>query len=447
MANVLGGVVFTGYHVLIKFFKNANRENDWDREQYAWHEKNSIEGDLQGVIEELPYIASLGVDLLYLAPIFESQTTHGYDTVNYFNIAPHIAYESESESKALLRELIEEAHRLGIKVILDLVLNHASKRFDFKTIEKRWKPQTEPPQTYQERQWQRTFCFWKESDPHTVEFLIYIGKYWLTEFQVDGFRLDHAHGLSKEFWLKFIQEMRGIKNSVILLGEIWNDNIPGLGNIDLMHSYVEKGSECFTSLFHYEFYGALKLFLLEGKLSEEEFYEKAIAYPNTCVSENFQWTYFLENHDIPRFIDLCEGDISKLLQATALLLAQSGNMLFEYGQESSLMGEKGSRNFYESGRVEMKFPMHWSVQEQEFNRYFMHLIHLREEYQALKIGENRCIYAKNGVLHFQKRYQEKKVDVVLVQKGVYILKGYDLLTKTHVCELKEGIYYIVEEKE
>lgn len=438
--------MFTGYHILIKFFRNGNYENDWHADRYKGLEKNSIEGDLQGVIDSLEYISEQGMDLIYLAPIFESQTTHGYDTINYFKIAGHLAFENDEKSKTLLMILIEKAHNLGIKIILDLVLNHASKEFDFKSIENEWHPKTEPPQSYQERMWQRSFCFWKESDSHTRNFLIYTGRYWLENFEIDGFRLDHAHGLTQTFWIEFMNEMKAIREDVILLGEIWNDNIPGLGNIDLMQSYVERGKECFTTLFHYEFYGALKLFLLEKKLAEKEFYEKAIRYPNTFTSEKFQWTYFLENHDIPRFVDLCNGDVDILIQALALMCAQSGNVLFEYGQEIALRGYKGGRNFYESGRVAMKFPMSWCKNEIDFNYKFLEILNLRKRSFALKKGKIEPILLQKGVLHIRKVHEKECVDVILVREGTYKKQGYDLISKRWLDNLEYGIYFLVEQE-
>jgi len=106
--------MFLGYHILIKFFKNGELTNDFPKESYRYYEKNAIDGDLQGVIQELDYLKELGIDLIYLGPIFKSKTTHGYDITNYFSISENISSNSKEEAKAIFTQLIEDAHNLPV---------------------------------------------------------------------------------------------------------------------------------------------------------------------------------------------------------------------------------------------------------------------------------------------------------------------------------------------
>ena len=123
--------MFIGYHILIKFFKNGELSNDFPKESYKYYEKNAIDGDLQGIIQEMDYLNELGIDLIYLGPIFKAQTTHGYDVIDYFSISENISSVSEEEANDILKKLLEEAHKRNIKVIIDLVLNHASNNMIF----------------------------------------------------------------------------------------------------------------------------------------------------------------------------------------------------------------------------------------------------------------------------------------------------------------------------
>ncbi|MDY6894177.1 MAG: alpha-amylase family glycosyl hydrolase, partial [Thermotogota bacterium] len=229
--------MFLGYHILTKFFKNGESTNDSPKESYRYYEKNAIDGDLQGIIQGLDYLKDLGIDLIYLGPIFKSKTTHGYDITNYFSISENISFNSEEEAKAIFKKLIEDAHKKGIKVIIDLVLNHASKEFDFNSIPKDLTVKTESPRSPQEERWQRSFLFWNLDDEDTREFLIRVGEYWLKNYELDGFRLDHALGLPLSFLEEFSLRMKKIKKDVIILGEVWEDEGDQLKNFNLLKRF------------------------------------------------------------------------------------------------------------------------------------------------------------------------------------------------------------------
>ena len=80
-------------------------------------------GDLRGVIEKLSYLKELGVNLIYLTPVFKSTTNHKYNTKDYFDIDPQFGTINEA------RELVEKAHNNGIKIIFDAVFNHSGSDF------------------------------------------------------------------------------------------------------------------------------------------------------------------------------------------------------------------------------------------------------------------------------------------------------------------------------
>lgn len=84
-------------------FKNGELSNDFPKESYKYYEKNAIDGDLQGIIQEMDYLNELGIDLIYLGPIFKAQTTHGYDVIDYFSISENISSVSEEEANDILK--------------------------------------------------------------------------------------------------------------------------------------------------------------------------------------------------------------------------------------------------------------------------------------------------------------------------------------------------------
>ena len=84
---------------------------------------DNLHGDLRGIIEHLDYIRELGIDVLYMTPIFKANSCHKYDTIDYYHIDPSFGTKQE------LRELVQKAHELGMKVVMDAVFNHTGREF------------------------------------------------------------------------------------------------------------------------------------------------------------------------------------------------------------------------------------------------------------------------------------------------------------------------------
>ncbi|PNS02302.1 hypothetical protein X928_00575 [Petrotoga miotherma DSM 10691] len=435
--------MFLGYHILIKFFKNGELTNDFPKESYRYYEKNAIDGDLQGVIQELDYLKELGIDLIYLGPIFKSKTTHGYDITNYFSISENISSNSEEEAKAIFTKLIEDAHKRGIKVIIDLVLNHASKEFDFNSVPKDLNFKTETPRSPQEERWQRSFLFWNLDDEDTREFLIRVGEYWLKNFELDGFRLDHALGLPFKFLEEFSIRMKKIKKDVIILGEVWEDEGDKLKNFKLLKKFKGDEAQRFTSMFDFSTYDTIREVLGKKNGSLLDLYNQ-IVLSNQLNEREFQLTYFIENHDLPRFIDICQ-EIEIFYIALGLLMALTGNVMLEYGNEIALKGDQTIHNFHESGRVAMKFKEDWSdLQKQTFN-YCKNLINLRKVHPSLSSGSYELLTSEENLLIFEKKavYDEIKVVIYTGEQAHQLDKEYfDLIKNAKVLTLKKGIYYL-----
>ncbi|MBV1709913.1 MAG: alpha amylase N-terminal ig-like domain-containing protein, partial [Erysipelothrix sp.] len=115
------------YQIFPERYYNGDKSND-PKGTLAWHRgpvtnKETYGGDIAGIIEKLPYLADLGISGIYLTPVFESITTHKYDTRNYFAIDPSFGTEQD------LIELVKKAHQLSIKVMLDAVFNHSGADF------------------------------------------------------------------------------------------------------------------------------------------------------------------------------------------------------------------------------------------------------------------------------------------------------------------------------
>ena len=176
------------------------------------HKRSIYGGDLRGIIDKLPYLEELGVNLIYLTPIFKSDTNHKYNTEDYFSIDPQFGTLEEA------KELVEKAHNLGIKIVFDAVFNHSgSDFFAFKDL-------IENQQESQYKEWYfvdswpvkksknkyYTFANGCDNMPklntnnkEVREYLLKVGEFWIKEIGIDGWRLDVCDEVGHEFWREF----------------------------------------------------------------------------------------------------------------------------------------------------------------------------------------------------------------------------------------------------
>ncbi|MBL8132345.1 MAG: alpha-amylase, partial [Anaerolineae bacterium] len=179
-------------------------------------------GTLWGAAERIDHIADLGCDAVWLSPIWESPTHHGYDVTDYTQVAAHFG------GNDALRRFIDEAHARGIRVILDLVCNHISNQHPFfqEALHnpgspcRSWFTFDESPLGY------RTFFGVASmpqvnlADPGARDWMLDVARYWLSEYDADGYRLDYANGVTPEFWWAFRAACREAKTDSFVFGEI-----------------------------------------------------------------------------------------------------------------------------------------------------------------------------------------------------------------------------------
>jgi hypothetical protein len=115
----------TIYHIMVDMFADGNPGNNG--EVTGWKHPNYAGGDLQGILAHAQYLQDLGVNAVWLSPIFAARSSHGYDVTNYYQVGSAFAVPGDPKaSEELFRKLVADLHQRGIKVILDIPLNHAS---------------------------------------------------------------------------------------------------------------------------------------------------------------------------------------------------------------------------------------------------------------------------------------------------------------------------------
>ncbi len=321
-------------------------------------------GDLAGLTARLDALndgdpsttEDLGVTALWLMPVAESPSYHGYDVVDYRTV------ERDYGTNADFEALIAAAHERGIRVIVDLVINHTS-------IEHQWfqdaiTPGSEHDAWYRwatERPaeagpsgrvvWhpkgQRWYYgyFWEgmpdldvESPAVTAE-LDDVARFWLEEMGVDGFRIDAARHLIEDgathentpatfTWLGGYRErVHAVDPEALVLGEVWDST-------SIVSRYIEDGA--LDLAFEFDLAAQFLLAVKSGDSSSLRVTQRMVAeaYPDGGYAA------FLTNHDQDRVFDVLGQDIAKAKQAATLLLTDPGVPFLYYGEEIGLRGRK-----------------------------------------------------------------------------------------------------------
>lgn len=352
---------------LIPLPAQVNKESDWPKavtyeifvQSFADSNKDGI-GDFNGMTSKLDYLKDLGIEAVWLMPVNPSDTYHKYNVDDYYDVHPDYGTLKD------FKNFVNEAHKRGIHVIIDLVVNHSGrgnawfkealkdqhiKYWDYYVWAHRNDPQTLPPAGQKRSNWYPVkgsdylyFAHFGSNmpdlnydNPKLRQEIFDIGRFWLTEMNVDGFRLDAARHIypderaadNHRWWEYFLQEMKKIKNDVYIVGEVWTDfktaapylkGIPALFNFDLGSAIIkavndEKG----------------------GQLAADH---KKILDAYKSVNPDYIDNTFLTNHDQDRVLSSLNGNIDKAKMAASILLTLPGSPYIYYGEEIGMKGKK-----------------------------------------------------------------------------------------------------------
>ena len=326
------------YQIFVERFNRGNFDKDDSYINQAWDglpsPKSFAGGDLRGITEKLEYIKDLGVNCLYLTPIFKSPTNHKYDIRDYFEIDPNFGNKKD------FKDLVDKAHGLGIRIVLDAVFNHMSHLNPiFKDVIERGEKSKYYDWFYVrgdevdfEKLNYETFAYAKNmpklrtSNKDVQAYLLKIGKYWIEEFDIDGWRLDVSDEVSHDFWRAFRKEIKSAKADAVIIGENWHNAETFL-----------RGDE-FDSIMNYAFTNtALDYF--KDKIDAKEASDKLnMVMMRNRDQANSMMLNFLDTHDTPRFITEIGGSVDKVLAALALATVYMGATCLYYGTELGLEG-------------------------------------------------------------------------------------------------------------
>ncbi|MGN0813970.1 MAG: alpha amylase N-terminal ig-like domain-containing protein [Candidatus Coproplasma sp.] len=323
------------YQIFVERFNVGNREKDLSYVNMEWGGKPTPKsfagGDLQGIYQKLEYLKDLGINAVYLTPIFKSVSNHKYDISDYYSI------DTAFGDKEVFRSLVDKAHSLGMKIVMDAVFNHCSENlWQFQDVLKNGKESpyydwfvitSDNPLKYE--------CFaackympkFNTSNLEVQKFLLEVAVYWIKEFKIDGWRLDVSDEVSHDFWRVFRKTVKEANADCVLIGENWHD----------ANAYLH-GDE-FDGIMNYAFTKACLDFYAFGKFSPKQMADKLneILMRNTDTV-NLMMLNLLDSHDTDRFLTRVKGNEDKLISAIALNFFFVGTPCIYYGTEIGLEG-------------------------------------------------------------------------------------------------------------
>ena len=316
-------------------------------------------GDLRGITQKLDYLAdTLGVEGLWLMPTFPSPSYHGYDITDYRAVSPDYGTMDD------MTELLEQAHARGMRVLLDLVINHTSWEHPwFLDPEKRdwyhWTDGQDPSVSLERQMWGRPVwnkrgsqwyyaIFWEGmpdlnfDNPAVRQEMKDIATFWL-ELGVDGFRLDavsHIYGsgetgsiqdigASAEWWREFTAHCLSVNPDCILVGEAWEP----------MDERAQIG-EALGSVFHFDLGEEIVNLLRRGGSAEvwlDNLLRRLDMYQQVA-GPDFVDAPFLSNHDQDRVAGALRNNIGMGRAAAAMYLLLPGRPFVYYGEEIGMQG-------------------------------------------------------------------------------------------------------------
>ncbi|HUF00062.1 MAG TPA: alpha-amylase family glycosyl hydrolase [Anaerolineales bacterium] len=360
-------------------------------------------GTLRGMIEKLDYISELGANCLWLTPIFPSPSYHGYDATSFFEINPRLGTKED------FKELIEQAHARGIRILMDFVPNHWSSQHP-SFIEATQDRDSPYFQWYTFENWPDQYkCFFTSRGLPQINLryaparrhVLDAAKYWL-DFGVDGYRVDYCIGPTPDFYADFRRVTRASKPDSWTFGEAVDPPASQLT--------FEGGMD-----------GALDFMLLEAMRNTfafckwnakqfAEFLERHEAY----FPATFTRPSFLDNHDMNRFLWVARGDIRKLKLAALCQFTLIGAPVIYYGTEVGLSQRNGVMQNGRAIHEEARLPMIWGEeQDRDLFVFYKDLVALRKTQSALRRRIRTNIYVDDKVMAYRRSNGEESLVAVL----------------------------------
>ena len=381
---------------------NPKNTKPWGYPYVDYHSK--FGGDIQGIIDKLDYLEDLGINVIYLTPIFKSSSNHKYNTEDYYTIDP------EFGSNELVKELIDKCHKKNIKIIFDAVFNHSGDDFfAFKDVlinQKNSKysdwyiinnfpVSTEKINYYAFGNAHKNMPKLNTSNPEVTKYLLDVAKFWIKEYKIDGWRLDVCDEVSHTFWKKFRDTIKSVNKDAIIIGEIMHE----------ANNFL-KGDQL-DSIMNYPIKFACVDFFAKKNITAREFLnilgQNRMLYMNSI---NKQLLNLIGSHDTARFLTECHDNIEKMKLAICFQFTYVGVPYIYYGDEIGLCGGEDPQN---------RKCMVWNekFQNHDLLNFYKKMITIRKKHPTFVHGDFKEISGENNILSYSREYNNEKYIIII----------------------------------
>jgi len=401
------------YQIFPDRFANGDSTNDppnvqkWGEKPTVWHFQG---GDLRGIIQKMDYLLDLGINAIYLNPIFHSPSPHRYNTIDYYKIDPKLGTITD------FHDLIDTLHRNNFRIIIDGVFNHCGRGFfafndvlengenssykDWFLINKFPLDAFTPGEAENYQAWWKYKALPKFNtrNPAVRDYIFNVVRYW-SQQGIDGWRLDVPNEIDDDtFWEEFRYTVKTINRDAYLLGEIWT--------VD--PRWVNETH--FDGLINYPLRDDLLRLLYAGTLDTVTFAEKVESLLDQYPRENVNSMYVpLGSHDTERLWSKLGGDINKVKLAFLFQFAYPGAPAIYYGDEVGLEGDKDPD-------CRRAFPWDSTIWKGDLRLWVKSLIAARKRLPTLRRGDYQRLLAVDddrGIFAFARIMGEEKIIIAI----------------------------------
>jgi glycosidase len=394
------------YHIYPLGMCGAPKQNDFS---------SPAGSGLRSLKKHIPRLLSLGINALYIGPLFES-SSHGYDTVDYYHVERRLGNNQD------LKELVHVFHDSGISVILDAVFNHTGRDFfAFKDLREH-KTMSQYTDWYlnvdfsQNNEYNDGFSYegWAG---HTSlvklnldccgvrDHLLGAVKYWIEEFDIDGLRLDAANVISVDFLRELSTFSKKLKKDFWLMGEMVSGDY---------RSIAHEG--CLDSVTNYELSKSLWSSFRDQNIFELAWTLKREFSVDGLYSDIALYN-FVDNHDINRVSSSLENQ-THLFPLYGILFCSPGIPSLYYGSEFGITGKRNKHSDYE---LRPEWNDNWAESELSQNLFkeLCRFSKIRKESEALKYGNySELLVNYNQLFAFLRELKSEKIIIIVNAKSI-----------------------------
>ncbi len=394
------------YQIFVDRFNIGDKDKDMSYIDLKWGErptpKSFAGGDLKGITEKLDYIKSLGINAIYLTPIFSSISNHKYDIDDYYRVDRQFGTNED------LKELVKACHEKGSRLLLDAVFNHCGERLpQFEDVCKKGRKSRyydwfiidgDKPDKKKHNYEVFAFCDYmpklNTSNPDVVKYFTDVAVHYITEYGIDGWRLDVSDEVSHTFWRDFRKAVKTAKPDAVIIGENWHN----------ASNYL-RGDQ-YDSIMNYSFTKSCLDFFAHKEIDTETMAMRLndlLARNNNVVNDLM--LNLLDSHDTHRFFSEVGEDKDTLMNALCLLYMFPGTPCIFYGTEIMTPG-----GYDPDCRRCMDWEKAKKAGKSEVVKILKSLAKIRENYSLMT--RDVRIYSENGLLIVQ--YKKARTDIALI---------------------------------